>query len=249
MGFTWTTFVFEVANFLLFVWLLQRILYKPIEKAIAAREKANNDAEQHLLAVRAEGEALKAEQERSREQLDSARKRAVSEASAEAEQLRASILQRAEREIRDHERQHSERLERQQQEAEAGEAGNALDCARAATLQLLNTVDLSELDAPMTRSLVNAVRQSDEEFDAPVDLELRSARALDAELSRGLLSTLEQRLGHSVQLRTVLDPTLLAGARLRIGDELYDASLSARVHAAYQLARQRLELRQDERQS
>ena len=49
MELTWTTFLLEVINFLVLVWLLKRLFYAPVMRAIAARraavEKTLADAE------------------------------------------------------------------------------------------------------------------------------------------------------------------------------------------------------------
>ena len=39
MGFDWSTFVLEIVNFLILVYLLKRFLYQPILHAIEAREQ------------------------------------------------------------------------------------------------------------------------------------------------------------------------------------------------------------------
>lgn len=50
MGFDWSTFVLEIVNFLILVWLLKRFLYKPVlqmvERRKAAVDKTLDDAEQ-----------------------------------------------------------------------------------------------------------------------------------------------------------------------------------------------------------
>ena len=40
MEFSWTTFTFEVINFLALVWILQHFLYQPVTAAIARRKSA-----------------------------------------------------------------------------------------------------------------------------------------------------------------------------------------------------------------
>lgn len=39
MGFNWTTFILEIINFLILIWILKRLLYKPIKKIILARKE------------------------------------------------------------------------------------------------------------------------------------------------------------------------------------------------------------------
>ena len=40
MQFSWATFFIEIVNFLILVWILKRLLYVPIKKAIKLRQQS-----------------------------------------------------------------------------------------------------------------------------------------------------------------------------------------------------------------
>ena len=40
MGFSWSTFLIEIVNFIVLVWILRRFLYQPVLRVIAARQTA-----------------------------------------------------------------------------------------------------------------------------------------------------------------------------------------------------------------
>ena len=61
---------------------------------------------------------------------------------------------------------------------------------------------------------------------------VRSAAPLDADAEKGIRETLEARTGTRVRLRTELDPSLLSGFVVRLGSEVFDASLSRRLERA-----------------
>ncbi|MDD5055685.1 MAG: F0F1 ATP synthase subunit delta [Candidatus Peribacteraceae bacterium] len=54
---------------------------------------------------------------------------------------------------------------------------------------------------------------------------------VSAERKTSIISALEKRLKKPVVLREAADPSLLGGARLTVGDDLYDLSLSGDLQA------------------
>ncbi|MCS7050040.1 MAG: ATP synthase F1 subunit delta [Thermomicrobium sp.] len=80
------------------------------------------------------------------------------------------------------------------------------------------------------RDVVESFRQLLREDRGIVDVELVTAVALaDAEVRR-IREALEQRLGRPVELKTLVDPELLGGVVLRVGDEVFDASVRTQLN-------------------
>jgi len=65
-----------------------------------------------------------------------------------------------------------------------------------------------------------------------IEATVRSAAPLDADAENGIREALEARTGTRVRLRTELDPSLLSGFVVRLGSEVFDASLSRRLERA-----------------
>jgi F-type H+-transporting ATPase subunit delta len=61
------------------------------------------------------------------------------------------------------------------------------------------------------------------------DAMVSSAFPLDAAALSELASTLEQRFGRKLNLSVSLDPELIGGVRVAVGDEVLDASVKARL--------------------
>lgn len=76
--------------------------------------------------------------------------------------------------------------------------------------------------ASQFRALVNAQAGSS-------DAIVYSAFALDAGAVEELSRTLEKRFGRSLNVRVVLDPEIIGGVRVVVGDEVLDASVKARL--------------------
>jgi F-type H+-transporting ATPase subunit delta len=59
--------------------------------------------------------------------------------------------------------------------------------------------------------------------------EIRSALPLDEQDRAELERTLERLAGREVELTELVDPSLIGGISVRIGDRLYDASIRSRL--------------------
>tara|TARA_R110002124_G_scaffold149220_1_gene314889 strand:- start:10423 stop:11139 length:717 start_codon:yes stop_codon:yes gene_type:complete len=95
MQIDWFTVCAQALNFLVLMWLLKRFLYKPILKAIAARE--THIARQLADAAEIESTAQKEQDsfKQKNEAFDKGRAALISQAKSEAEALRAALLKEA----------------------------------------------------------------------------------------------------------------------------------------------------------
>jgi F-type H+-transporting ATPase subunit delta len=62
-----------------------------------------------------------------------------------------------------------------------------------------------------------------------VDVEVRAAAEIDAQVRAAMTAALEQRLQRKVRLHVSVDPSLIGGAVLRAGDLVIDGSLKSRL--------------------
>ena len=105
MELSWTTFVLEIINFLVLVWILKRFLYKPVLKVIARRqagiEKRLSDAEAlhadaEKLQIQYEGRLADWEQERQQARESLARE-LDTERTRKMEELQTALKQEREK--------------------------------------------------------------------------------------------------------------------------------------------------------
>jgi len=77
--------------------------------------------------------------------------------------------------------------------------------------------------------VISAVRERLDREENVVEARVRSARPLEEGEAETLRKTLEGRTRRTVRLRPEAEPSLLGGFVVRIGSEVYDASLSTRL--------------------
>ena len=120
----------------------------------------------------------------------------------------------------------------------------AVELARklAITQQLAKKMKMSDLAIKITEVLVRNHRVND--LDAILEAlasyvnsalgiavaEVRSAKPLGADEIRDLADTLSKKTGKKVELDIKTDPKLLGGFVIRIGSEIWDASVTGKIN-------------------
>jgi len=219
----WFTVGAQVVNFLILVWLLKRFLYKPIVKAIDAREK-------RIAAELADADAKKAEAQKERdefqhknEEFDRHRVALLSKATEEAKAERQRLLDEA--------RKAADALRAKRQETLRNEAHNlnqairrrtqkeVFAIARKALMDLATTSleerlgevftrRLREMDGRAKERLVGVLKESSE------PALVRSAFDLPVEQRATIQNALNETFSAEIHVRFETTPDLVSGIEL-----------------------------------
>jgi F-type H+-transporting ATPase subunit b len=242
MHFTWTTFLFEILNFVVLAFVLHRLLYRPLREAIRKRQEANERARREAEKMRQEAEALRKDLDAGGAELERQRERVLHEAREQADAERRRLLADAEqtssrrreevRQALDQEREEALRLLRQEA------VGMAVDLAE----RLMGEAVDDGLHRDLVLRLAGTLRRLPEN-----DLErlrtgwqpddgavLETARELDAPTLGQVREAVAAALGRPAELDVRAAPALLGGARLRLGGWVYDVALAGQLEAVRQ---------------
>ena len=226
MELNWSTFVLEIFNFLVLVWILEHFLYQPLLDMIARRraiiENQLSEAEQH----HAEANALKQQYERRLADWELERQKAMDKLMHEVEEnrshqlekLKSELAQETEKNRVTESRQHQQVIRDIEQRAlqQAAEFSSRL-LAEAAGPELENRLfelllqGLNAMPAEQVSSLSN-------EWGTPPELiRVCSAYPLADDQRQQLENTLSRVTGLSVPVHYEEDANLLAGLHIIIG--------------------------------
>jgi F-type H+-transporting ATPase subunit b len=241
----WSTFVLEIINFLVLVWILKRFLYKPILGVIEQRRRGIQDTLAHAESLRREAESLREQYERRLADWETERQQArealVGEIDADRRQriqaLEAELSQTREREqvVEERRREEATRKTEQQAMMQAATFASRLLSATACPEVENRLVDLvvdelSGLSAERLSSLRAAWQRPPEEilvtsgFDLATDTRRRLEQALTA------------LAGAAVPFRYEQSEDLLAGLRIVIGAWVLRANLQDELAAFAEFA-------------
>lgn len=245
MELSWTTFVLEIINFLVLLWILKRFLYRPILEVIDQRRKAIEEKLDDARHVRDEAQALKdqyrnrlaewdREQRAARDALsreiteDRARRLAAVSDEIEQEKEKARIAR--ERQLTDDRR--AAEAQALLQGAEFSSRLLAGACGPDLEARLLDLL-LRELDEVSDQRLARLREQSRQ---PPARIEVKSAFPLSAEYRSRLDTALHHLAGVQVPIDFSCDETLLAGLHVTIGAWVLAANVRDELRAFAELA-------------
>ena len=234
-----TTFILEIVNFAILLWLLQRFLYRPVMDVISRRQemvkKTMADAEatrEQASTLQAQFENRLADWEREKERSRAALQETLE---AEADRQRQALKQELQAEREKHSAREQRRLQeiRHQGEREALAQG-----ARFAT-RILSEVAGPELEAKLVMFLLQELRQLPADrvqelqrgLQEEEPLQVLSAYTLDAEQRAALRRVLSGLAGGDRVIDFVEVPELVAGLRIQSDTWTFGANLQDELQA------------------
>lgn len=248
-----TTFVLEVVNFLVLVWLLRRFLYAPVQAALAARADAQARRNAALAARERElaeaGEALARERARIDEGRAAAEQALAAQIAAERQRRLAALAQELEAErtkaLARAERDAAQRTEQDERALRARAAGFVADYLRRLAGPALETAvielflaDLAAQAEAARAALGQACAGAVGGRPAALAVEVATAFPVAPALRARVEAALAALVGASAdpaappwQVQWRLDPALQAGIRVHLPGHQLEASLARGVDA------------------
>ena len=245
MELSWSTFVLELINFLVLVWILKRFLYKPILEVIAQRKAG-------IEKVRAEAEDLHASAEQLRQHYEGRlaawnreRQQARDDLKRELEAERSRGIEECRRELEE-EREKAQAVEASRQaDALALVQHTALTQGASFASRLLTAGAGADTQAGLVELVIADLPQLPEERVAairnslaqtPGDIVVTSAFALTGDQRGRLEQALSMIIGTATPPRFELDSKLLAGVRINAGSWILGCNLKDELDGMTELA-------------
>jgi F-type H+-transporting ATPase subunit b len=244
--FSWTTFVLEIINFLVLVWILKRFLYKPIMETIARRRGAIEKTLADAKGMREEAQALKAQYENRLGEWEREKEKARGALLDEIKAERGRLMTELQTSL-DQEREKNRVLEeRRIDDLRRGiEAEGAAHGGRFAA-RLLSRLATPELEAKIvelvTEDLPRLLKEKREEIRRACLEEGSRVKAVSAfplgEVQLGaLVRALSDVAGRDVSLDLSRDQGLIAGIRISVGPWVLGANLKDELESFSEAAR------------
>jgi F-type H+-transporting ATPase subunit b len=222
----WSTFVLEIINFLVLLWILQRFLYRPVLAVIARRREAIAQQLATAKATQDQAAAVQAQYEGRLAEWESERAKARAALEVELDGMRTERLAELHGEL-EREREKTEVAgERQHAERQRAIEHEALRQAAAFASKLLGRASGPELEARLVDLVLEQLSQLPEERlvalrhqwgEMPARVEVRSAYELPEDRRRALEQGVHALAGPDVPVHFGRDADLLAGLEIEIG--------------------------------
>lgn len=235
-----TTFLFETVNFVLLMWILQRLVYRPLRKAIEGRREEivkTKEEAQHELA---EANELRASWEKKHQELGSLRAQVREETLEGALQERGRLLEQAHADAAQERTRVERLLDSERRSAEEWVRTVAIERGTDLAGRLLLQLAPGAVDRVLCERLVDTLRESKGELGRQVgdidSVEVTGAKEPGEALLGPLRKLLAEVAGSPMSIDISTDPSLLAGAVVRFGDTVFDGSVAGELEAFRTLA-------------
>ncbi len=237
MQFDWTTFILEILNFLVLVWILKRWFYKPILTILDARQQKIKDETARAEQLLSQADALRQQYELCLLDWENERQLSRNQLEDELAQALSSGLEKVKQTLADEEaklRSRHQALAAAREAAQEWEAANAAYENAAAMLQRLASPQLTQsiVDifledlSNLSETDQSALRKAASSLVAASAVEIISSHALHENMRLALAQALSAAAGQTLEFSFNEDPALIAGVRAMVGECQLHANLA-----------------------
>ena len=234
MEFNLSTFVLEIINFLILIWILQRLFYKPLLEVITKRKQFIE-----LSLSDAKNQQQQAEQHRTlyenRQKLwEQEKQSAITALNQQLEIERRAQLDRLNADLEQERQKAKVTLSKQQQELQQQAEKQALQNGARFAGMLIQQSASPELELRLIAMLINNLTTLPEacrlclqmlRTKKSVPIKITSAYPLTADIQQQLEEKFSSLINSQINFQYYQDPKLIAGLHIDIGAWVLDANL------------------------
>ncbi len=226
MELNWSTFILEIINFLVLVWILKKFLYRPVLAALQQRQEKIEQKLDEAAKLKTEGIELEQLYQGRMEDWKREKQQARDELHQEIQAQRVEKLEQLERELTSEREKAAVIEQRHQTEAQQQYQHHAHQQGARFAASLLSSLAGSELEQRLFDLLLETFDQLNQEQlnklrDNCKSTENKITIVSASELSDNHKKRLKEKLSRfceqSVELEYQVDSALIAGLRLIVG--------------------------------
>ena len=234
MDFDWTTFILEIINFLILVWILKRFLYQPVLGVIAKRragiEKTLTDAQR----IESEANELKHKNEQYLINWEAEKEAAQAQLSAELAAIRESKLQELDTKINEEADRRRVLNERSRRDFECLCEEKGIAQGAAFSSKLLSRLASPELEARLFAVLLEDLKNLREQdkhavteaaAEPELQIKVQSVFSIDQNMRDELSRLLNEVTGRTLPIEFHINAELIAGFQIDVGPWILHANL------------------------
>lgn len=234
MEFNLSTFVLEIINFLILIWILQRLFYKPLLEVIAKRKQFIDQSLSDAKSLQQQAEQQRSLYENRQKLWEQEKQAAIAALHQQLEAERRTQLDRLNADLEQERQKAKVTLSKQQQELQQQAEKQALQNGAKFAGMLLQQSAGPELEARLFTLLMDSLTTLPEACKLcltmlgtkkSVPIKITSAYPLPVEMRQQLEQKLGPLINSPINFQYHQDASLLAGLRMDIGAWVLNANL------------------------
>ncbi len=234
MEFNWTTFVFEIANFVILVWILMRFLYKPVLNVIEQRQAGINEKLQQAEDLKSQGDVLLTSYNNRLSDWEKEKQAAKQILDQDIQQERAVRIQQLKEELESEREKAAVVEQRKQTELQQQAESAAIFMATRFAAKVFADLSGPEVESRLIKLFMEQLQAlpeqrklaiqsgSGEEIDV---IDIDTAYPVNPSDRRELETALRQITGEDISFKYNQTPDLIAGLKVIIGAFVLQANL------------------------
>jgi F-type H+-transporting ATPase subunit b len=243
------TLLFQIVNFLVLLWLLNRFLFRPLRQKLGERRTTISDTLQNARDQEVEAAQLRKIWEERQRQAELQAEEILQQAQREAEERRAELLEEARLQMDRLMEDMRSDLERQRDELLAVSYDDILDAIINLSGNVVQSVTTrrthDDLVTNFAASIFQMPQSAVEEYRRLMVGRVPTAFVttpvpLTPDQTRTLADTLSSLIDRRVELQVHVEPELVAGLQVRLADKLIDNSVRNQLNRIRERVRQDL---------
>lgn len=234
MELNWSTFLLEIINFLILVWLLKHFFYRPVQEVIARRQRRIDGRVAEADRIRQEAEETQRQLEARLDTWEQERQQARAQLQRELQEERGRLERQLQQELQEQRKRAEVVGRRQRREAQLELERQAAEQGTRFAARLLEQGAGPELESRLQQLLVDTLADISgprlaalrkELAHDRVRAEVTSAYPMAAPEREEVRAALAELAGGPVEPDFVEDPDLIAGLRINIGAWVLDCNV------------------------
>ena len=247
MKFNLLTYLFEILNFFVLLWILRKLLYKPVISVLRKRRELIDESMEKAKRLREEAERLKGERERLTKEIEEFKRQRMAEVIREVEEEKSRLFRELQEEVSRERERSMQELERNRKELIREIEDTALSTALAFSSKVLS--ELADRHTTNRLALISLKVLEDMDMaeagwneEGPLrEALIESAHPLSEDTRALLESALRAKFGKEITVKETTDPELIAGLRIKAESLVIDLSLTGQLKSFETYMRRKIE--------
>jgi len=238
MELDWSTFILEIVNFLVLIWLLAHFFYKPVMKIIAERKQDIQDTLDKAESMHTEAESLKSQYENRLEDWEKEKAAARDELHVKLDEERKKAMEDLARAVEQQREREKVLVQRERDNTLAEAERQAISQSLSFGARFLERLAGPELEATLVRLVGEDLNHASPEQTGVLQeaysgsngrARVTSVWPLDEPGKTTIRTALSNIVGQDLEFDFELDPSLVAGICIDIGSWKVEANIKAEL--------------------
>ncbi|MBK3333277.1 hypothetical protein GWK41_09360 [Persephonella atlantica] len=249
MKFDVLTYIFEIVNFFVLLWILKKLLYNPVISVLKKRKNYIDQKIREAEEAQSKVEKLKQEYQQLLKEIEETRKSKIAQITKEVQQEKERLYEEMKKELDAQRQKFLDSLEAEKREVLNQLKEETVRYSLAFVSKLLSQLSDKNLHTRLFKLAMEGIRSINPEEIDNISDELKERNVITVETAYPLTEKDLQKLkdvvknifGVDVVVKTEERKELIAGVKIHIASKMIDSSLEGQISVYENLLRRKIE--------